>query len=484
MSRHPLSVARENAPGRLNTIGAKLFAAGAGLAALLGVTLSAAAASEKVGPYDMNWEERIMVASGEAYQGPWRMNESDFRYVDDPSVAFVEGGAVAVAWVDQARKDIFFQVYTQEGKARFEKRVNISRSPEIFSWLPRIASAAGDPSRVYILWQEIVFSGGTHGGEIFFARSSDGGRSFSEPMNLSNTIAGAGKGRLTRDYWHNGSLDLTLSPEGNLYAAWTEYEGALRFSRSTDGGESFSLPIRVGGTGDSLPARGPSLTAGAGGTVYLAWTVGEDKSADIRFATSADHGRSFGEPQIVARSRGHADAPKIAVDSKGTVHLVFAESPAGPLKSYHIRYTRLRGGERAFEEPRKIAEAAKRRGSANFPGLSLDGEDRLYVIWELFPEPTSYAQGLGFTYSGNGGQTFVPAAAIPGSGERALGSSGGRQGLLMRKLAVNAAGEIAVVHSTFNQGNSSQIWLIRGKVGQRLRRCGGNPRQASQPDSL
>lgn len=451
----------------LNSLGAKLFAAGAGLAALLGLPLSAPAAAGKADPADVHWQEKIMVAAGEAYQGPWRMNASDFRYLDDPAVAFVEGGAVAVAWVDQARKDIFFQVYTPAGKARFAKPVNISRSPEIFSWLPRIATAAGDPGRVYILWQEIVFSGGTHGGEIFFARSNDGGMSFSTPMNLSNTIAGAGKGRLTRDYWHNGSLDLALSPEGHLYAAWTEYEGALRFSRSTDGGESFSLPICIGGAGDALPARAPSLAAGAGGTVHLAWTVGEDKAADIRFATSADHGRSFGEAQIVARSRGHADAPKIAVDSQGTVHLVFAESPTGPLKSYHLRHTRLKGGERAFEEPRKIAEAAKRRGSANFPGLDLDGADNLYVIWELFPEPTSHARGLGFTYSGNGGQTFAPAAAIPGSGERAFGSSGGLQGLLMRKLAVNAAGEIAVVHSTFNQGNSSHIWLLRGKARQR-----------------
>jgi hypothetical protein len=34
---------------------------------------------------------------------------------------------------------------------------------------------------VYVLWQEIVFSGGSHGGEIFFARSRDGGQTWSAP---------------------------------------------------------------------------------------------------------------------------------------------------------------------------------------------------------------------------------------------------------------------------------------------------------------
>jgi hypothetical protein len=61
----------------------------------------------------------------------------------------------------------------------------------------------------------------------FLRRSVDDGKSFSEPLNLSNSMAGDGKGRLTRKHWDNGSLDLAIGPEGNLYAAWTEYEGRL-----------------------------------------------------------------------------------------------------------------------------------------------------------------------------------------------------------------------------------------------------------------
>ncbi len=435
---------------------------------MLAVALIAAPAPGQADPLGVTWEEKIEVASGGGYRGPWRMNESEFYYVDDPTVAINEQGFVGVAWADQSRKDVFFQIYGPGGKKRFEEPVNVSASRRIFSWFPRIVIASGDASDAYVLWQEIVFSGGTHGGEIFFARSTDGGKTFSDPINLSNTFAGDGKGRLTQRLWHNGSLDLAMGPEGNLYAAWTEYEGRLWFSRSRDGGDNFSDPLPIAGGHGAKPARGPSLAVDAEGTVYLAWTVGEDRAADIRFAKSVDHGWSFGEPGIVFESGGHADAPKIAVDRKGTVHLVYADSPAGPFQRYHIRYTRLNDGERTFEEPRVISSPQTEQfESVSFPAMNLDGEDNIYVVWELFPRRGYYPQGLGFTYSSDGGRTFASPSVIPGSVDPALGVNGSQQGLLMRKVAVNGAGAIAVVNSTFKRNQASRIWLFRGRAAGR-----------------
>lgn len=411
------------------------------------------------------WDRPIEVARGEAVVGPWRMNASVWRYVDDPTVAMDREGFVGVAWADQSRKDIFFQIYDAAGKPQLSKPANVSRSPDIFSWLPRMAIASTAPRRVYLLWQEIVFSGGSHGGEIFFARSNDGGRSFSDPVNLSRTPAGDGKGRLTPDRWDNGSLDLALGPDGALYAAWTEYEGALWFSRSVDGGATFSAPLRVAGGREAAPARGPSLAAGAGGRVYLVWTVGDNPEADIHFAFSDDGGRSFGAPRILFESGGHADGPKVAVDPKGILHLVYAESPAGPFGSYRVRHARSSDGGRTFEAPREISESrAREHDSASFPAVSVDGQGRVFVVWELFPDRRGRPRGLGFAVSGDGGRTFSPPTVVPGTGEPERGFNGSLQGLLMRKLAVNEAGAIAVVNSTFERGVASRIWLVRGKA--------------------
>ncbi len=107
--------------------------------------------------------------------------------------------------------------------------------------------------------------------------------------------------------------------------------------------------------------------------------------------------------------------------------------------------------------------------SASFPALSLDGEDNIYVTWELFPNRKSYSRGLGFTYSSDGGRTFTSPSVIPGSVDPAFGVNGSQQGLLMRKLAVNGAGAVAVVNSTFKRDQTSRIWLFRGQAAAHVR---------------
>ena len=439
-------------------------AAGVLLAAACVVAATPAATPVPGAAPEIAWEPPLEIATGAAERGPWRMNESRFLHVDDPTVAMDDAGGVAVAWADQAERNIYFQRFGPDGRPPLETPVDVSRSGAVFSWLPRLALAGEGGELVYLLWQEIVFSGGTHGGEIYFARSSDGGRSFSAPRNLSRTQAGAGKGRLSRHHWSNGSLDLALGPSGVVHAAWTEYEGPLRFSRSTDGGETFSAPLQVAGGEHLFPARGPSLAVGADGTIYLAWTIGEDTRAGIHLARSTDGGRSFGARQVVAAGPGHADAPQLAVSS-AHLHLVYAESPDGPLRRYRIRHARARLGDDPpqFATPVTIA-AGEGLASVAFPALAVDGHDHLYVLWERFPQSGGRPRGLGYAISGDDGASFSPAAVVPGSDDPALGVNGSLQGLLMRKLAVAPAGGLAVVNSSYADGVASRIRLYRGRL--------------------
>lgn len=409
------------------------------------------------------WQERRAIASGPAIRGPWRMNESDYRWVDDPAVELGTSGEAAVVWVAQAHKEIFFQKFTADGTARFATPTNLSKSAETFSWLPRIRIAPNDASRIYVLWQEIVFSGGTHGGEIFFARSLDGGRTFSQPMNLSNSKAGDGKGRLDERTWDNGSLDLACGTAGELYAVWTEYEGALWLRRSTDAGETFSEAVRVVGTAEA-PARAPSIAVAPSGKVHIAWAVGEDPAGKIR-ATALDRGGSFAAPRILGATFAHSDAPKIAVGPTGTLHLVYAESPRAGRGGYSVQYTRLKNAAPGFEIPRRIAGPPDEElKSESFPAISVDAQDRVYLLWERSRRPGEQPLGLSFTYSSDGGDHFAAASAVPNISGPDLGSNGSQQGMLTDKLAVNATGAIAVVNSTFDPGRMSRVWLVRGQV--------------------
>lgn len=431
-----------------------------GLFALL-LAVSAPAADVNL---PLAWHGTVEVAAGRGELGPWRQNESRYDYVDDPTVALDERGDAAVAWADQGRKDVFFQRFPASGAKPLAAPVNVSRSPATFSWLPRVIVAPGAPQRVYILWQEIIFSGGSHGGDILFALSRDGGASFSEPLNLSNSVGGDGKGRIDRDIWHNGSLDLAVGADGTLYAAWTEYDGPLWFSRSSDGGNSFSHPVRIADSGPARPARAPSLAVGPGRTVYLAWTVGEDEGADIRVAKSTDGGTSFDAPRLVAPSKTYSDSPKLAVDAGGTLHLVYAESVGGPFEAHRIRYTRSADGARTFEPSREISALLPPFTSAGFPQLAVDAAGRLYVLWDLFHDRQARPAAQGMAVSIDGGRTFTAPAPVPGSAAPRGGANGSRQGLLMKKLAVNGAGAVAIVNSSLKPDEYSRVWLTRASL--------------------
>ena len=426
---------------------------------LLSVALPVSAAAAPDLP--VRWQGTTEIATGPGEKGPWQQNDSRYHYVDDPTVSMDERGNAAVSWVDQTRKDVFFQ---SGGKTQDAGPLNVSRSPDTFSWLPRMVRAPDSPQRIYTLWQEIVFTGGSHGGEMMFAYSNDNGASFSEPINLSRSVGGDGKGRINAQVWHNGSYDLAASGKGVLYAAWTEYDGPLWFSRSTDGGKHFSRAQRIAGGTNARPARAPSLALGKDNTVYLAWTNGEDEDADIHLARSLDGGLSFDEPQIVAPAKGYADAPRLAVTPDGVLHLVYAQSQGGPFDRFRIMYTQA-GNARSFGAPRDISSPLPNGAeSAAYPSFDTDERGRLYVVYELYRDHRKRPRGLGISVSLDGGKHFTqPALVAHSEGE---GTNGSHQGLLMKKLAVSGEGKIAIVNSSLQEGRQSRVWLIYAEVAE------------------
>jgi hypothetical protein len=378
--------------------------------------------------------------------------------VDDATVALSDSGALGVAWVDNSRKDVFFQMYGAQGSPQLKTPTNVSRTPQVFSWLPRLVLSE---NQVFALWQEIVFSGGSHGGDIFFSRSADGGGSFSEPLNLSRSRGGDGKGRLTRQHWDNGSLDLIRDSAAALLVAWTEYDGALWLTRSTDDGHSFSAPLHVGGS-DQLPARGPALARARDQELYVVWASGDGGAATLLLAASRDGGQTFESPRSVVSSNGQVDAPKLAADARGVLHLVYGERLGDDDRS-RIRYMRLSDGAQNVEAPRTISAPVPEWG-ASFPSLGLATSGRVVVAWLRQASASAPPVGIELTLARDGSERFSPPELVPGTSDPALGVIGSRQGKLMRLLAVNAAGALALASSSFRDGHSSRIRVMRGQL--------------------
>src|SRR5687767_5751957 len=79
---------------------------------------------------------------------------------------------------------------------------------------------------------------------------------------------------------------------------------------------------------------------------------------------------------------------------------------------------------------------------------------------DLARGPTGELYAVWTEYEG-GGEHFASASRVPDISSPALGVNGSQQGGLMKKLAVNEAGVIAVVNSTFRANAESGVWLIQ-----------------------
>lgn len=408
------------------------------------------------------WQPPVEIARGGGEHGPWQQNASRFRFVDDPSLAWSPRGDLAVVWVDQASKAVLLRRLPASGH---DAPVDVSRQPATFSWLPRVAWAPDDADRLHVLWQEIVFSGGSHGGEVLTAVSHDGGASFAPALNLSQSRAGDGKGRLDRDTWENGSLDIVAAPGGRVIVAWTEYEGRLWVARSDDGGRSYAKPLRVAGEPPGLPARAPALAVRGRDEVVLAWSTGEDAAGDIWVARSTDGGRRFEPARRAAATPAHSDAPRLAFDPHGVLHLVHHERRGGPPAGHVVLHARSTDGGQRFGMPQVIAgPVSPGTPGAGYPSLAIDAKGRVVVTFErLHGAGLMRSFGLGWAVSDDG-HAFGAAQAVPDSIDPGGGANGSTQGLLMRKLALRADGEIAIVNSALKPGSHSRVWLMRGAL--------------------
>jgi hypothetical protein len=199
--------------------------------------------------------------------------------------------------------------------------------------------------RVYAAWVQIA--GPTDEGvpqdPMLFARSSNHGASFADPIPVSTLV-------------HSRFPDLAVGPDGTVYVAFRS-GNTLWVGRSTDGGRSFQVPVQVaagivpfdsshfsGGSGSDcgvglfrchsklIFSRFDTQAAVAADRsgIHVVWNerVGNGQSK-LMIRSSAD-GTVWSEPhQIDAVPTGHQYVPDIAAGG-GVITVVFQDSRRDP----------------------------------------------------------------------------------------------------------------------------------------------------------
>jgi len=340
------------------------------------------------------------------------------------------------------------------------------------AWVPAIAQHAGhagmDTSQPRdelgssaafdargILWA--VYKEGPH---VMIRRSSDAGSSWSPALRVNHTpepVEAGGDARPKIAFGH----------KGEIYVTWTQplgkpYTGFIRFARSTDGGKTFSAPVRVHANAQAITHRFDSVTVNPQGQVFVVWVDKRDGEAArlehqeyggaaLYFAVSDNAGASFrGDFKLAEHSceccrialvpqqdgsvlamwrhvfpvnvRDHAVAriypdgrvegfrratfdnwvidacphhgPSLAMDDRGTLHAVwFDEGAEHPGAAYGI----LRDGR--VDAWRKIGG-----DTAEHPDLLIGGS-RIAIAWKEFDGEKSQLKAM---LSDDGGSSWRP----------------------------------------------------------------------------
>lgn len=183
---------------------------------------------------------------------------------------------------------------------------------------------------VYVVW--VAFTG-LMMANVLFSRSTDGGNSFSTPRVISEYQA--------LEINSQGST-IQVTPDGSIHILWIDFNvGQVRYTYSTDQGQSFSTPESICDV-EEIPYalengdyRTPTLLMSAvdlsetntSGSLYVTWNDYRYGDADILLIYSRDGGDSWSEPIRVnndEEGNGHDQFfSAVAVSTQGWVHMVF-----------------------------------------------------------------------------------------------------------------------------------------------------------------
>ncbi len=363
----------------------------------------------------------------------------------DPWVAVDGSDHVYVAWSDRAAKEIMLRKSTDGGKTLLDP-INVSNTPDE-SIEPQIA--IDSKNKIYVLWQENV--GGTNR-ELFLSSSTDGGQSFSPSVNVTNNPGASGRHSLGfGEQILNDSFSITTDKADGVLIVWTDNEDMLLFSKSTDGGQTFSAPVELP-KGKGLP-RAPDVAVDKDGTIWVAWANGAGESGDVSLIKSTDGGQTWSERLNITDNEGFSDAPNIAVDAEGNITIVFNDDTpelAGPHAAI-IAFVRSTDGGKTFSAPQTISTPI----GGGFPAMAQDPKGNLFVSFSAISGRRS--GGAGFTFSLDKGQSFAPAIELAGT---ALASVTPTRDV---SIAVDSKGNIYIASSRAIRGQATQILLSVGR---------------------
>jgi hypothetical protein len=276
----------------------------------------------------------------------------------------------------------FFVAKSTDGGCHYTSAAKVSgASPAIFDDKDAITADANPNSpfhdNVYAVWTKFTAqnANGFGGDQILFARSTDGGATFSTPLPVSpahnNNAVGGRQGAAVK-----------VGPDGTVYVVWLDTvnkQAVELIAISHDGGATFpGSNITVAAVTDDFvsPVPGssfrqdgrvfPSLSIAPNGTLFVAWANRTNGHAVVLVTRSTDDGLTWTTPVVAGNVPGRsAFFASVAVGPAGDVNVAFqamddvraGTAPGAGVVHYDAYLARSIDGGQTFSAASKISSA-------------------------------------------------------------------------------------------------------------------------------
>lgn len=255
-------------------------------------------------------------------------------------------------------------------------------------------AASGD--NMYVVWQDSVVPSSDYGSgrnyDIFVKKSSDGGETFEESLNLSANPGFSEHPQLS-------------AYNNNVYVVWADDTSGNRevlFAKSDDNGSTFGDATSL--SNNPSDSFNPEIAV-SGSNVYVVWLDEDDEGSRIMFMASADGGETFGRAMVISDRANSASLAKVAAYGESayiTWNLVDDEMENG------LFFVKSSDGGETFGDIIKL----NRQDNFGEPQIVAYNDTVQVVSGGL---DSVEVNGLFFAKSTDGGETFT-SGAVDGNG--------------------------------------------------------------------
>ncbi|MDX1252564.1 MAG: exo-alpha-sialidase [Gammaproteobacteria bacterium] len=245
-------------------------------------------------------------------------------------------------------------------------------------------------------------------GYVLVSHSDDTGKTFNPAVKVNTAperIAAEGENR----------PKVAVAGDGTVYISYTEhldqpFSGNVRFSRSLDGGKSFSVPIIVNDNRETISHRFDTLGVDAKGKIYLAWLDKREASAAqksgeryagaaLYYAESDNRGDSFSTNKRLASNTCECCRVAMAMDTDDVPVIFWRHIYDNNVRDHAVLRLGGKGGMMRVNEDNWQIDACPHHGGA----ISVGGDGAYHVVWFT---NAPQRKGLFYARSSDQGKTF------------------------------------------------------------------------------